>query len=70
MRIQGLALNIFVLFGFAILFGSQPLTAAQVGEAAPDFTIKASDGQTYTLSDFKGQSAVVIAFFPKAFTGG
>ena len=44
--------------------------ALEVGDAAPDFTLSASDGKTYTLSQFKGQQAVVIAFFPKAFTGG
>jgi thioredoxin-dependent peroxiredoxin len=41
-----------------------------VGDQAPDFTLQASDGKTYTLSDFKGRSAVVIAWFPKAFTPG
>jgi peroxiredoxin Q/BCP len=41
-----------------------------VGDRAPDFTLQASDGKTYTLSDFKGRSAVVIAWFPKAFTRG
>lgn len=47
-------------------------TAAQgveVGERAPDFTLPGSDGKQYTLSDLRGQH-VVIAFFPKAFTGG
>jgi peroxiredoxin Q/BCP len=29
-----------------------------------------SDGKTYTLKQYKGKSAVVIAWFPKAFTGG
>ena len=43
--------------------------AVEVGDAAPDFTLPGSDGQTYTLSDLRGQH-VVIAFFPKAFTGG
>ena len=41
-----------------------------VGDAAPNFTLQASDGKTYTLADFKGKQAVVIAWFPKAFTGG
>lgn len=41
----------------------------QVGDQAPDFTLPASDGKTYRLSDLKGK-AVVIAWFPKAFTGG
>tara|TARA_R110001592_G_scaffold363395_1_gene687512 strand:+ start:21544 stop:22065 length:522 start_codon:yes stop_codon:yes gene_type:complete len=44
--------------------------ALAVGDAAPDFTLQASDGKTYTLSDFKGKQAVVIAWFPKAFTSG
>jgi peroxiredoxin Q/BCP len=39
------------------------------GDMAPDFTLPASDGQTYTLSKLKGK-AVVLAWFPKAFTGG
>jgi peroxiredoxin Q/BCP len=42
----------------------------KVGDAAPPFSLKGSDGQTYTLEQFKGKSAVVIAWFPKAFTGG
>lgn len=42
----------------------------KVGDQAPDFTLTGSDGKIYTLSDFKGKSAVVVAWFPKAFTGG
>ena len=40
------------------------------GDVAPEFTLEASDGATYQLRDFRGQKAVVIAWFPKAFTGG
>jgi thioredoxin-dependent peroxiredoxin len=42
----------------------------KVGDPAPDFTLQASDGKTYTLSDFKGKQAVVLAWFPKAYTSG
>jgi peroxiredoxin Q/BCP len=42
----------------------------KVGDPAPDFTLQATDGNTYTLSDFKGKQAVVVAWFPKAFTQG
>ena len=42
----------------------------KVGDTAPDFTLGASDGKTYKLSDFKGKQAVVLAWFPKAFTQG
>jgi peroxiredoxin len=41
----------------------------KVGDTAPDFTLQASDGKTYTLSKLKGK-AVVLAWFPKAFTAG
>jgi peroxiredoxin len=39
------------------------------GDPAPDFTLAGSDGRNYRLKDLAGQS-VVIAWFPKAFTGG
>ena len=42
----------------------------KVGDPAPDFSLQASDGKTYKLSDFKGKKAVVIAWFPKALTAG
>jgi peroxiredoxin Q/BCP len=41
-----------------------------VGDMAPDFELMGSDGVVYKLSDFKGKKAIVIAWFPKAFTGG
>ena len=39
------------------------------GDPAPDFSLTGSDGRTYRLNDLAGQP-VVIAWFPKAFTGG
>ena len=42
----------------------------QVGDAAPDFELKGTDGKTYKLSDFKGKSGVVVAWYPVALTGG
>jgi peroxiredoxin Q/BCP len=42
----------------------------KVGDLAPAFSLPGSDGRTYTLADFKGKQAVVLAWFPKAFTGG
>ncbi len=49
-----------------------PLAAAElkVGDKAPDFKLPGSDGKTYSLKDFAGKKAVIIAWFPKAFTGG
>jgi len=58
---------------FALLVASTLLVSAaelKVGDNAPNFELKGSDGKTYRLSDFKGKKPVVIAWFPKAFTGG
>jgi cytochrome oxidase Cu insertion factor (SCO1/SenC/PrrC family) len=40
-----------------------------VGDQAPDFKLPGSDGKTHSLVDYKGKT-VVLAWFPKAFTGG
>jgi len=43
----------------------------KVGDTAPDFTMQGSDGKTYKLSELNKQGkAVVVAWFPRAFTGG
>jgi len=47
----------------------EPLPELKRGDAAPDFTLAGSDGRTYRLKDLAG-GPVVIAWFPKAFTGG
>ena len=39
------------------------------GDPAPDFSLPGSDGRTYRLKELAGR-LVVIAWFPKAFTGG
>jgi thioredoxin-dependent peroxiredoxin len=57
-----------------VLLGSVLMTPAfadelKVGDKAPDFKLQGSDGKIYSLADLKGQT-VVLAWFPKAFTGG
>ena len=41
----------------------------KVGDKAPDFSLKSTSGETVSLSQFKGQKNVLLAFFPLAFTG-
>ena len=54
-----------------VLTGGSVMAAdLKVGDVAPDFKLEGSDGKTYSLSDFKGKKAVLVAWFPKAFTGG
>ena len=42
----------------------------KVGDEAPGFELPGSDGETYRLGDYRGERAVVLAWFPKAFTPG
>jgi thioredoxin-dependent peroxiredoxin len=42
----------------------------KVGDTAPDFTLQGTDGKTHRLSEYRGKKAVVLAWFPKAFTQG
>ena len=66
------ALTYGVAFGFILLASGAAMTVAaelNPGDQAPDFSLQGSDGKTYKLSDLKGKT-VVIAWFPKAFTGG
>ncbi len=47
-----------------------PALKLKVGDAAPDFKLKATDGRDVSLAEFKGKKNVVLAFFFAAFTGG
>ena len=58
-----------LLLSAAALIGHSAI-ALDEGDSAPDFSLPASDGNTYSLSQFVGEKPVVISFFPKAFTGG
>ena len=62
-----LALGLLVV---AILAGGAAAAELKVGDDAPEFSMVGSDGKTYKLSDFKGKQAVVVAWYPRAFTGG
>jgi AhpC/TSA family len=41
----------------------------RVGDPAPEFSLPGSDGKVYSLTDYRGKRAVVLAWFVKAFTG-
>ena len=64
-------MRLFALFvSVALAASCRATNPVKVGDVAPDFTLQATDGKTYTLSDFKGKQAVVLAWFPKAYTSG
>jgi peroxiredoxin Q/BCP len=49
--------------------GQQAPAGLNVGDKAPDFSLPGTDGKTHKLTDYQGKT-VVLAWFPKAFTGG
>jgi peroxiredoxin Q/BCP len=59
-----------LLLAAALVPRTQPAVDLKPGDEAPAFSLPGSDGQTYRLEDFRGHRAVVLAWFPKAFTGG
>ena len=63
-----------ITLGAALVFatGWASVYAADLnaGDVAPEFSLPGSDGKTYSLASFKGKQVVVLAWFPKAFTGG
>jgi peroxiredoxin Q/BCP len=66
----------FALAAVLVAGAMTPRAAAQgaaelkVGDMAPDFTLQGTDGKTHKLSDYRGKQAVVVAWFPRAFTQG
>jgi peroxiredoxin len=43
--------------------------AVEVGDKAPDFTLKDQNNEQVSLSDFTGKRNVVLLFYPLTFTG-
>jgi peroxiredoxin Q/BCP len=56
---------LFSFFSFA-----QNLTELKQGDKAPDFSLNDSDGKSFSLSEYKGKSPVVLYFYPQANTSG
>lgn len=65
----GVAVSVLVAGLAAATLTQTPAVELKVGDMAPNFSLAGSDGKTHKLSDYKGK-AVVLAWFPKAFTSG
>lgn len=53
----------------AVASAQQAPVELKVGDVAPNFSLPGTDGKTHNLADYKGKT-VVLAWYPKAFTGG
>ena len=64
-------ITLVVLAVMVVLVGNAQAQAQGLmpGDAAPAFELPGSDGKTHRLADYAGKT-VVLAWFPKAFTGG
>ena len=67
---QHLSILSLVFLGLLLVSSLPARAELKAGDPAPDFAVSGSDGKLHSLSDSRGTSPVVIAFFPKAFTGG
>ena len=56
--------------GLGLALAALSANALEVGDLAPDFELPGSDGETYRLADYRGEQAVVLAWFPSAYTSG
>ena len=65
-----MAIGLVTALAAGVMAQAQSSVELKVGDPAPNFKLQATDGKTYQLSDFKGKKAVVVAWFPKAFTQG
>ena len=62
--------SLTVLCSLLLTLWAGAVAALEAGDPAPDFALQGSDGKTWRLSDFRGRQAVVLAWFPKAYTSG
>lgn len=46
----------------------QAADSLEIGQVAPDFTLRGPGGEHFTLSDFRGRHPVVLVFYPLAFS--
>ncbi|MFT4718957.1 MAG: peroxiredoxin Q/BCP [Candidatus Azotimanducaceae bacterium] len=58
------------LAAWLLIASTASATELHVGDVAPAFNLQGSDGHSHTLEEFHNKQYVVIAFFPKAHTGG
>lgn len=65
-----LAVTLWLAAAIALLAPAASAQELAIGDPAPDFALVGSDGQTHRLADFKDRQAVVLAWFPMAFTSG
>jgi hypothetical protein len=57
-----------LLAGLWLVLCSGSVTALEVGDKAPDFSLPATTGERISLADYLGKQHVVVFFYLYAFT--
>ena len=70
MRRVGIAVALVALAAAMGIWARAETPMPAVGQPAPDFSLLGSDGKAHGLQSHRGRQPVVLAFYPKAFTGG
>ena len=65
-----IALGMTTFLAGGVMAQAQSPVELKVGDQAPEFSLKGTDGKTHSLSDYRDKKAVVVAWFPRAFTQG
>ncbi len=60
----------WLVFGLLCCGYSVQASTLKVGDEAPNFRLQSTTGNYYQLSDYRGQQAVVLAWYPMANTRG
>jgi peroxiredoxin Q/BCP len=61
-------MTVLLLLASPLAFTVSAAGPLKVGDVAPPFTLQGSDGKQYTLANYKGKQAVVLAWYAKAFS--
>lgn len=61
---------ILIVLSSLLVSNSALATDLRVGDMAPNFVMQGTDGKSYSLENFKGKQAVVLAWYPMASTSG
>lgn len=67
---RGLPFAILAVGLHSVLFPHFSNAESKIGDRAPDFALEDQWGNTVRLTDFKGKTALVLAFYIKAGTPG
>ena len=62
--------NTLLCIASSLILSINSALALEVGDEAPNFMLQATDGNSYSLSQFEDEKTIVLAWFPKAFTSG